>query len=95
FDFPPAETETLVVASESGLDRDACGQLVRLAAKLRALKGQDLEEGVSTRLLVYCATLIADGMKTERAIEAALIEPLSDDADIKAGLRDIVQAIYG
>ena len=33
-------------------------RLVRLAGKLRALKGQDLEEGVSTRLIVYCATLI-------------------------------------
>ena len=27
------------------------------AAKRRGLAGQDLEEGVSTRLLVYCATL--------------------------------------
>jgi len=77
------------------LDAEQCAQLVRLAAKLRALKGQDLEEGVSTRLLVYCATLIQDGVATERAVEVALIEPLADDADIKAGLRDIVQAIYG
>ncbi len=95
FDFPPAPAETKIVATESGLDDDKCGQLVRLAAKLRALKGQEIEEGVSTRLLVYCATLIADGMKVERAIEVALIEPLSDDSDVKAGLRDIVQAIYG
>jgi len=95
FDFPPPQSETLIVARESGLDHDDCETLVRLAAKLRALKGQDLEEGVSTRLLVYCASLIADGMEIERAIEVAIIEPLTDDADIKAGLRDIVQAIYG
>ena len=95
FDFPPPEAETAIVAHESGLDEDDCAQLVRLAAKLRALKGRDIEEGVSTRLLVYCASLISDGMALERAIEVALIEPLSDDGDVKAGLRDLVQAIYG
>lgn len=95
FDFPPPQTEAIIVSRESGLDQESCMQLVRLAAKLRALKGQDLEEGVSTRLLVYCASLIADGVATERAIEVSVIEPLADDADIKAGLKDIVQAIYG
>lgn len=95
FDFPPPATEAIVVSRESGLDQENCMQLVRLAGKLRALKGQDLEEGVSTRLLVYCASLIADGVSIERAIEVSIIEPLADDADIKAGLKDIVQAIYG
>ena len=41
------------------------------AGKLRALKGQDLEEGVSTRLLVYCASLIAAGMKSDERDRAA------------------------
>ena len=72
------------------------GALGALAAnKLRAMKGQDLEEGVSTRLVVYCAQLIAGGMPVERAIRAAMIEPLTDDADVKAGLRDLVTAIFG
>jgi len=95
FDFPPAPAEIAIVSRESGLGEDKCALLVRLAGQLRGLKGQDLEEGVSTRLLVYCASLIAEGMDINRAIEAAVIEPLSDDADIKTGLRDIVQAIYG
>jgi len=95
FDFPAAEIEISIISHESGLDEAKSAMLVRLAAKLRALKGQDLEEGVSTRLLVYCASLIEDGMPVERAIQVALIEPLSDDADVKTGLKDIVQAIYG
>jgi nitric oxide reductase NorQ protein len=95
FDFPEASAETTIVARESGLDEDKCSLLVRLAAKLRGLKGQDLEEGVSTRLLVYCATLIADGMTLDRAIEVAIIEPLADDSDIKTSLKDIVQAVCG
>ena len=95
FDFPAESREVEIVTSETGLDETRVRALVRLANKLRALKGQDLEEGVSTRLVIYAATLIAAGMGVERAIRAAMIEPLTDDADIKAGLMDIVTAIYG
>ena len=95
FDFPAPEHETAVVVQESGLDRDRAGLLVRLAGKLRGLKGQDLEEGVSTRLLVYAGTLIAGGMAIERAIQAAMIEPLTDDPDIRKGLEDLVVAVIG
>ena len=69
--------------------------LVRLAGKIRGLKGQDLEEGVSTRLVVYAASLIAQGMGVDRAIEAAMIEPLTDDAETKRGLRDLSAAVFG
>jgi nitric oxide reductase NorQ protein len=95
FDYPPPEAETEIVARESGLATGMCAALVRLAGRLRALKGQDLEEGASTRLLVACASLIADGMKRDDAIDAALIEPLTDDPEVRAGLRDLVQAALG
>ena len=95
FDFPPPEMETRIVAQESGLSEDRVRPLVRLAGKLRALKGQDLEEGVSTRLVVYAATLIHQGMAVERAILAAMIEPLSDEEDVKRGLLDLVTAVFG
>ncbi len=95
FDFPAPQREIDIVVRESGLSKERTAPLVRLAGKLRALKGQDLEEGVSTRLLVYCASLIQGGMPIERAVRAALIEPLSDDPDIKQGLSDLVTAIYG
>ena len=95
FDFPPPAHETRLVMQESGLDERRAAGLVRLAGKLRALKGQDLEEGVSTRLVVYAATLIAGGMDLNRAITAAMIEPLTDDADVKRGLADLVVAVFG
>lgn len=95
FDFPAPALETEVVVRESGLDRDRAAALVRLGGKLRALRGQDLEEGVSTRLIVYAATLIAGGMGVNRAIDTAMIEPLSDDAEVKRGLRDLVVAVFG
>ena len=95
FDFPSAEREIEVVATESGLPQERVKPLVRLAGKLRALRGQDLEEGVSTRLVVYAATLIAQGMSVDRAVRAAMVEPLTDDEDIKRGLFDLVTAVFG
>jgi nitric oxide reductase NorQ protein len=95
FTFPKPEHEIPVVARESGLSEDRVKPLVRLANKYRALKGQDLEEGTSTRLVVYAATLIAEGMAPDRAIRTAMIEPLTDDEDTKRGLLDLVTAVFG
>jgi nitric oxide reductase NorQ protein len=95
FDFPPADVEADIVATESGLPVDRVRPLVQLAGRLRALKGQDLEEGVSTRLLVYCASLIAAGTRHDLAVRTALIEPLTDDADVKEGLMHVVEAVLG
>ncbi len=95
FGFLPAEQEIGVVATESGLAPDRVRPLVALAGRLRALKGQDLEEGVSTRLIVYCATLISAGISTMDAVLAGMIEPLTDDADVKAALLDVARAVIG
>ncbi|MCT8329576.1 CbbQ/NirQ/NorQ/GpvN family protein [Albidovulum sediminis] len=95
FTFPKPEHEIPVVVRESGLAEDRVKPLVRLANKFRALKGQDLEEGTSTRLVVYAATLIAQGMAPDRAIRAAMIEPLTDDEDTRRGLLDLVTAVFG
>ncbi|WP_299234544.1 CbbQ/NirQ/NorQ/GpvN family protein [uncultured Halomonas sp.] len=95
FDFPPPKVERDIVARESGLEPDRCAALVNLAASLRAMKGQDLEEGISTRLLVYCATLIQAGMPIRDAARATLVEPLTDDADVQEGLMEAVQATFG
>ncbi|MEM9579271.1 MAG: CbbQ/NirQ/NorQ/GpvN family protein [Pseudomonadota bacterium] len=95
FDFPDAETEIAVVASESRLEKGRVAPLVRLAGHIRRLSGMDLEEGVSTRLLIYAATLMAGGMGVDQALEAAVIEPLSDEPDVQQSLRDLISTIYG
>jgi nitric oxide reductase NorQ protein len=95
FDFPAPDAEAEIVSRESGLPRDRCVPLVRVANALRDLKGQDLEEGASTRLVVYCATLIRDGVKPNTAIQAALIEPLTDDPDVKGGLLRVAEIALG
>lgn len=95
FGFPPPEAEIPIVAHESGLPESSCRGLVLLAQRLRELAGQDLEEGVSTRLLVYCAKLMRVGIPQIRAIRTALIEPLTDDEDAKEGLMAAVRAVFG
>lgn len=95
FGFPDEATEIKVVAQESGLDESRVAPLVRLGGHIRNLSGMDLEEGVSTRLLIYAATLISGGMNVDKALEAAVIEPLSDDEDVQVALRDLVATIYG
>ncbi|HBS50798.1 MAG TPA: AAA family ATPase [Rhodobacteraceae bacterium] len=95
FDFPQPEAEIAVVASESRLEPGRVAPLVRLAGHIRNLSGMDLEEGVSTRLLIYAATLMAGGMGVGQALEAAVIEPLSDEPDVQQALRDLVSSIYG
>ncbi len=95
FDFPPAEAEIRIVAAESGLSEDRVKPLVLLAHRLRQMKGQDLEEGVSTRLLVYCASLLGSGIPLDAAVRAAIVEPLSDEPDVKQGLMEAVTAILG
>jgi nitric oxide reductase NorQ protein len=93
FGFLAPEQEIAVVAAESGLPRERVAPLVALAGRFRKLKGHDLEEGVSTRLLVYCASLIGEGLSTRDAVLAGLIEPLTDDAEVKAALVEIANAV--
>ena len=95
FDFPPPRAEAEIVAAESGLPVARAVPLINLATNLRKIQGVDLEEAVSTRLLVYAAILIQDGMAPLMALEAAVVEPLSDDQDVKQGLLDVIKATYG
>jgi nitric oxide reductase NorQ protein len=95
FGFLAPEQEIAVVVAESGLPSERVAPLVALAGRLRKLKGHDLEEGVSTRLLVYCASLISEGLSVRDAVLAGLIEPLTDDADVKAALIEVASAVTG
>jgi nitric oxide reductase NorQ protein len=95
FDYPPAELEAGIVAHESGLGEAVTAKLVQLAATARRLKGHGLDEGISTRLLVYAATLIQAGVDTHDACRMALVRPITDDADIRATLDHAISAVFG
>ena len=88
--YPPPDQEQQILIRETGIAPARAEQLVRLAGALRNLKDYDLEEAASTRLLVYAATLIGDGMDMAAACRAALVEPLSDDPETLAALQELV-----
>jgi len=92
FDYPEISVETEVVATETGINTETALQLVNMAHSLRALRDVDLEENASTRLLVYAASLMRQGLAFNIACEVALIEALTDDEETKVVLRDVVQA---
>jgi len=95
FDFPSPELETEVLIGEAGVDAALARRLVGLAGALRALKDHDLEEAPSTRLLVLAATLVRSGLELREACHAALVEPLTDDAETIAALREVIDATLG
>ena len=81
--------------AKAACPKTGCNRWCGWRTSCARMKGQDLEEGVSTRLVIYAATLIRQGMAVDRAILAAMIEPLTDDADTKRGLLDLVTAVFG
>ncbi len=95
FDYPPAEEEAEILAAETGIDADTAQKLVKVAEAARKLKGHGLDEGISTRLLVYAANLIQGGIPAQDAAQMALVRPITDDADIRQTLDKAIEAVFG
>ena len=51
-----------------------------------------LEEGMSTRRLVYAGRLIARGVEPLAACDVALVRPVTDDRDMRDALEGAVSA---
>jgi nitric oxide reductase NorQ protein len=93
FDYPPAEAETQIVAHEGGVNAATARDLVKIGEKVRNLKGHGLEEGVSTRLLVYAAQMIARGVDPVTACDIAIASPITDDPELQRSIREIVTTV--
>ncbi len=95
FDYPEAEIETAIVHKESGVDREIAEKLVQISHRARNLKGHGLDEGISTRLLVYAGQLIAKGVEPVAACTMTMVTPLTDDPDMRDTLDAAVQTFFG
>lgn len=93
FDYPNAEAETQIVAHEGGINPATARDLVKIGEKVRNLKGHGLEEGVSTRLLVYAGQMIASGIEPVTACEIAIASPITDDPELQRSIREIVTTV--
>jgi len=95
FDYPEEKIETDIVAKESGIDNDLAHKLVQIAHRARNLKGHGLDEGISTRLLVYAGNLIKEGIEPVAACTMTMVTPLTDDPDMRDTLNAAVQTFFG
>jgi nitric oxide reductase NorQ protein len=94
FDYPSAELETKIVIAEGGVDEALARKLVKLGELTRNLKGQGLDEGASTRLLVHAAQIVSAGRSPIEAANAAIARALTDDPDMTGTLDDLVRAVF-
>lgn len=84
--FPPADAEARILSTRTGVDEDGAAQLVKVAAKSRALhEAGELRAPVSTRTLVFAAYWVAAGMTEKEAINFTARGLYDPDANGIAG----------
>lgn len=91
-DYPAFEQELSIVVKESGVDEASAANLIKLANAVRKLDSGTLPEASSTRTLVATGRLMCEGLSAREAAKAAMILPLTDDADIQRGLAEIIHS---
>ena len=95
FNYPEHAIEEEIVAHESGVSRDIAEKLVSIAKMARNLKGHGLDEGISTRMLIYAGNLIVKNVEIKTACRVALVAPITDDPDMRDALDAAVTTFFG
>ncbi len=94
FDFPDEEREAQIIAHESGVDETNAELLARLGGKIRNLREHGLEEGASTRVLIYAGRLIKEGIAARRACQVSVTWGITDDPQIQRSIDEVVTSIF-
>jgi nitric oxide reductase NorQ protein len=94
FDYPDAELEQHIVQTESDIDVGLAKQLVKFAHMTRNLKGQGLDEGASTRLLVHAGKLINSGVDPVVACQSSIAQALTDERDMLIAINELSASLF-
>jgi nitric oxide reductase NorQ protein len=94
FGYPSEEIEASIVEHESKVPAEIARQIVLLGSKVRNLRDHGMQEGVSTRLLVYTGQLMASGLAPRVACQAGFVQALTDDDEVKKSVSEVVDAIF-
>ena len=94
FNYPPADIEAEIVARESGCNQEQAVALAKLGEKIRNLQEHGLQEGASTRLLIYAGRLMTEGIGARRACQVAIVWTLSDEEELQRSLEEVVSSIF-
>ncbi len=92
FGYPDSSLEAEIVGHESQVSGAIATTLVTIAERSRNLRGQGLDEGASTRMLIHAGKLIRHGVPLGEACEVALVLPITDDPDVRAALNSAIAA---
>lgn len=94
FDYPPRDIEAEIVQRESGCNAEQAQALAKLGEKVRNLQEHGLQEGASTRLLIYAGRLMIEGISPRRACQVAIVWTLSDEPELQRSLEEVVSSIF-
>lgn len=94
FNYPEHDIEVEIVSHEAGVSKEISDKLVSIAERARNLKGHGLDEGISTRMLVYAGNLVAKGVDPRSACLVALVRPITDDPDMRDALDAAVTTFF-
>jgi len=94
FNYPGAELEKKIIVAETGIGADTADKLIRLAEMTRNLKGNGLDEGASTRLLVHAGKLIVNGVAARGACNGAIAEALTDDPEMLRAINELAASLF-
>jgi nitric oxide reductase NorQ protein len=94
FNYPEHAIETEIVTHETGIAKNIAEKLVSIAERARNLKGHGLDEGISTRMLIYAGSLIAKNVDAHAACRVALVRPITDDPDMRDALDAAVTTFF-
>jgi nitric oxide reductase NorQ protein len=90
FNYPTPEIEEQIVITESGIESERAKKLVSIATEIRQLSDTDIQEAVSTRLLVYAAKLMLKGFNPYEACVHTIVQSLSDEQDVIEVLETLI-----
>ncbi len=94
FNYPPPDIEAEIVARESGCTDEQAVALAKLGSKIRNLQEHGLQEGASTRLLIYAGRLMTEGISSRRACQVAIVWTLTDEEELQRSLEEVVSSIF-
>ena len=94
FDYPPRDLEAQIIQHESGVDAETATQLAVLGEKVRNLREYGLQEGASTRLLIYAAKLVVKGISPRRAAQVAVTWAITDEQQVQRSVEEVAAAIF-
>ena len=94
FGYPVPTLERKIIINETGIEVALAEQLVKFAQMTRNLRGNGLEEGASTRLLVHAAKLIVKGISPASACRSAITQALTDDEEMLAAIHELSLSLF-